>query len=102
MTIMLHAYPNLAVLSLSNSFTYDDSRSYREKLNQITEQKPPQLEISLERLSFMDSSGLGMLLYTEKTCASHNIALRIMHPQGKVKDLLKLANIADRITIIDG
>ncbi|TAF15711.1 MAG: anti-sigma factor antagonist [Alphaproteobacteria bacterium] len=102
MSIVLSAFsPNLVVLSLSNSFTYDDSKHYREKLLQITEQKPSQLEISLEQLHFMDSSGLGMLLYTEKTCASLNIGLRLMHPQGKVRDLLRLAHIDDRITIIE-
>ena len=59
------------------------------------------LAVDLERLDYMDSAGLGMLLTLRDRAGKSNIQIRLVKPRGDVKDLLELACFDTLFTIED-
>jgi anti-sigma B factor antagonist len=53
------------------------------------------LLISLEKVGFMDSAGLGELVACFKKAAEKGGAVKLLRPSGKVADLLSLTKITD-------
>lgn len=61
------------------------------------EQKP--LVLDLERVSFVDSSALGLLVITHQSLKIKNIPFWLVNPQAYVRQVLDLANVAKIIPI---
>lgn len=59
------------------------------------------LAVDLERLDYMDSAGLGMLLTLRDRAGKSNIQIRLVKPRGDVKELLALACFDTLFTIED-
>ncbi|KIL97142.1 hypothetical protein CCC_00203 [Paramagnetospirillum magnetotacticum MS-1] len=55
--------------------------------------------VDLERLDYMDSAGLGMLLTMRDRAGKAGVQIRLSKPRGDVKDLLALACFDTLFTI---
>ena len=55
--------------------------------------------IDLSRVSYMDSSGLGALVACRRTAAAQDVPLVLLHPAGKVRDLLQLTGLGELFRI---
>ncbi len=60
---------------------------------------PGQLTLDLRGVSFLDSSGLSMLLELHKQCATNGGALRLIEPPDHVWQLLKIAGLDEHFTV---
>ena len=83
----------------SGKFTFGDSPVYRKHLAMAIESKAKNLVCDLGGLTFMDSSGLGMLMVTLKECKLHNVSLELRNPRGDVKHLLDMTKAHERFRI---
>ncbi len=90
---------NMATISINDSFTFNDSSAFRDSLNKAVAKKIEVLNINLSRLDFIDSSGLGMLMVTDKECKKHEIKLQLSSPSGDVKRILELTRLYERFDI---
>lgn len=50
-------------------------------------------EIDMEKVAYLDSSGLGMLVYIKKEIGRHNGKLRILHLNEQVLNVFKLTKL---------
>lgn len=50
-------------------------------------------EINMEKVNYLDSSGLGMLVYIKKEIARHNGKLRILNVNEQVLNVFKLTKL---------
>lgn len=101
MPILEHVSGDSAELTLSGKLTFADSSEFRKKLASVCGRPIKSLHIKLGDLSFMDSSGLGMLMVAHNECKAHNISLSLLHPKGDVKSLLQMTKSYERFKIID-
>ncbi|MGB0908777.1 MAG: STAS domain-containing protein [Nitrospirales bacterium] len=62
-----------------------------------------QVFIDLENVSFIDSAGIGILASFAKRCKKLNnrVDLKIVNPQGPVRDVLKLTNFSGLVPVVD-
>jgi len=90
-----------AELNINGILTFKDSVEFRKRLEHIFASNVKTLAVSLSGLTFMDSSGLGMLLVVSNECEKRGVALSILHPQGEVKTLLQMTRSYERLHIVD-
>ena len=69
----------------------ENTRSFLDLL--IDKRLPEKIVFDLSRLTFMDSTGIGVLLGRYKRCKNLNIRVQITSPQSAVDKLLALSGI---------
>ena len=78
-------------LALRDQLTFADRGAVDAMIPQLLAGNVRELDISLERLDYMDSAGLGMLLTLRDRAGKANVPIRLVKPRGDVKELLSLA-----------
>jgi anti-sigma B factor antagonist len=58
--------------------------------------------LDLDRLMFMDSTGIRMLLTACQDAAAHEWSFQVTRGSGRVRHLLSVVQIADRLPYADG
>ena len=89
------------MLHLSDSLIYSEGPEFRRHLNRLINASIRTLAIDLQHLTYMDSSGLGMLLVAGNECRTHSIALTLHRPTGTIESLLRLTNCYERFTVTE-
>lgn len=99
MTISTTFNGDRAEISFSGRFVFSDSSAFRAQLASVLDKGVKHCVCNLADLTFMDSSGLGMLMVALKECQKRNIELEVAKPQGDVKALLEMTKTHERIRI---
>ena len=87
------------VFSLLDQLTFADRAALDQLLPQLVGGGTRGLAINMEKLDYMDSAGLGMLLTLRDQAGRSGITVSLLKPQGDVKDLLLLACFDTLFTI---
>jgi anti-sigma B factor antagonist len=82
-----------ATVSLSGSMYVEDSASVREKLIELMEEGAVNLTFDLSGLTYIDSSGLGVLISLHKRCLQKGGRMVITGLRGMVEELFKLTRL---------
>ncbi|WP_436535191.1 STAS domain-containing protein [Actinoplanes sp. HUAS TT8] len=56
------------------------------------------LEVDMGRVSFLDSTGLGVLVATRKAAQARGITFRLVNPGAMVRMLLQVTNLEETLT----
>jgi stage II sporulation protein AA (anti-sigma F factor antagonist) len=86
-------------IHLNGKLTFSDHAAFQEIVRTAEESGAKQVEVVMEQLSYIDSSGIGMLLVLNDRCQEQSIALSLARPQGQVAKILRVANIDKMIPI---
>ncbi|HYD97959.1 MAG TPA: STAS domain-containing protein [Alphaproteobacteria bacterium] len=89
------------VVRLSGRLTFNDHAQFRALIRAMIGHPARRQVIDLERLEFVDSAGLGMLLIAREEMANIESTLVLRHPQGQVKRVLGVARLSQIIAIED-
>jgi anti-anti-sigma factor len=93
MDVVQRADESVFSLEMSGSFTFADHRVFREILKKIEDDKTARKVIfRMERLEFVDSAALGMLLLAHDAASSAGKRLVIKGAAGQVKKMFALAH----------
>ncbi len=82
-----------AVVSLGGSMYVEDSATVREQLIELLEEGIINLTFDLSALSYIDSSGLGVLISIHKRCLQKGGRMVITGLRGMVAELFKLTRL---------
>ena len=84
-------------ISLSGRLTIDSSPEFRTRLLAVLHQepKPGAITVDLERVSYMDSSGLVTLIEGLKIARSLQTTLTVTRLQGKIVRILRAIGLFD-------
>jgi anti-anti-sigma factor len=84
---------NHAILSLAGRFDFSIHRDFRRSYEEIlNDPDVRELDVDLSKVSYIDSSALGMLLLLREKASSQNIRLKLANAQGTVRQVLEVAN----------
>ena len=86
-------------LWLKGSLTYDNERNFVDQLDELLKLKVSRLKIELEKLEFISSAGLGMLLVGSELALNASVDYVLSKPVGMVLRNLELMQFAQIIRI---
>ena len=83
-----------AVAVLSGEIDHHNAKSVREELDRyIIAAQPRTLAIDMGRITFMDSSGIGLIMGRSKLMKECGGILEVRNPQPYIRRVLKLSGI---------
>ena len=82
-------------VSLSGRLTCTENAHFRNMLMELQERAPSAVTLDLGEVEFIDSAGLGMLLYTRDTLHQHQGVVSLSAAKGQVGRMLDLSRIRD-------
>ena len=87
---------HVSVVDLSGRITIGQGDVVlRETVLGLLAQGRLSLLLNLEKISYMDSAGIGELLACYKRATENNGEIKLLNPKGKVYDLLQLTKLED-------
>ena len=90
----------LLTLSLIGDFDAMSSKQAQRVIDEVlTQDAHPQIEIDLRHVHFIDSSGIGAIVYLFKRLVESNRQLRIEHAHGQPLKMFELLRIGSAIPL---
>jgi len=78
-------------VSLIGHFTFTDNPEFRDILEVIPKPEITQIIVQMDKVDFVDSAALGMLLLARESAEKHGKKLVISGTQGQVKRIFEMA-----------
>ena len=100
MTINVQIHDHSARIAMSGRFDFQVHREFKDAYTPLLDNAAAhEIEVEMSKLSYMDSSALGMLiLLKERACAANKTVL-LLNTSGVVSQLLEVANFGKIFTI---
>lgn len=91
-----------AVAILSGEIDHHNAKEIREELDRyILSEQPKELSMDFKGISFMDSSGIGLIMGRHKLISECGGNLIVRNPQQYIKRVLKISGIERLVKIIN-
>ncbi len=84
------------IVYLDGRFDFGSRKIFKEVVDQVAQGENP-VVLDLEKVTFVDSSALGLLVICHQNLKNKNIPFYMVNPQTYVRQVLDLANIAKMI-----
>ncbi len=92
----------MLVISISGEIDHHESKSLREEIDsKIVEILPKKIVFDFSRTSFMDSSGLGLILGRYNKALTVGAELEIANPGEKIMRIISMSGV-DKIISVKG
>ena len=96
MKAMVRKVGHVAVLDLSGKITIGEGDVVlRDRVHEILESGQKNILLNLEKVSYMDSAGIGELVACYKRTKEKGGTVKLLKPSGKVSDLLQLTKLEE-------
>lgn len=87
------------IIKLSGEMDAHGCSKIRSNLEQVAQQKYPHIIIDLNSVSFIDSSGIGAIVFLFKRLKEQSRSMEIIGVQGQPKELMKLLRMDTAISM---
>lgn len=94
-----HLYSDVHVLELAGRIDSHSASTLRSELTQLINLRPANIVVDLEHVSFIDSSGLAILVQGLRTCRERGGSLCLSNPQHPVRLIFELTRLDRAIDI---
>ena len=95
MTVTERPVGSVTILDVSGSVTLNDGADQlREKVKAVLGQGVKRLLVNLDKVSYMDSAGLGELVQAFSTAKKSGGSLKLVNPTKRLTDLLVITKLA--------
>jgi anti-sigma B factor antagonist len=99
MTIQERAIGSVVVLDMSGRLVLGDGdQLLKERVSSHLEQGNRQVVLNVSKLSYVDSSGLGVIVGSILAARSQGGSLRLVNPSSRLHQLLAMAKL---LTVVD-
>lgn len=90
---------NSLTITLSGEMDAQGCSKIRPDLEKITQQPQTHIIIDISLISFIDSSGIGAIVFLFKRLKAQNRSMEIIGVQGQPKELMQLLRIDSAISL---
>lgn len=95
MNFSISEQDNLVIISLNGKIMGGpEATEINEKFNQLIDEKKLKIVIDLDKVEWMNSSGLGILIGAVSLFRNNNGQLRIINVSDRIQNLLKITKLA--------
>ncbi|HTU48060.1 MAG TPA: STAS domain-containing protein [Bryobacteraceae bacterium] len=85
---------NVAIVDLSGKVTLGENTGIlRDELRSLLAQGKKNIVLNMKDVSYVDSAGLGELVGAYTTATNQGGAVKLLHLQGKMRDLLQITKL---------
>lgn len=98
MNITKEQIQGTVVVHLEGRFDFGSRKEFKDAMELATEAMSA-IALDLEKVTFVDSSALGLLVICHQNLKSKKIPFYLVNPQTYVKQVLNLANIGKMIPL---
>lgn len=96
MKVVVRKIGHVAVLDLSGKITIGEGDVVlRQRVQEILDSGEKNILLNLEKVSYMDSAGIGELVACYKRSKEKGGTVKLLKPSGKVLDLLQLTKLEE-------
>ncbi|MBN2258952.1 MAG: STAS domain-containing protein [Clostridiales bacterium] len=86
-------------IGLDGDLEINSSIVLKDKLNEILDQKDANIEFNFEKLSYIDSTGLGVLISLLKRLNKNGFTMSVINPQDNILKIFKITGLYKVIKI---
>ncbi len=87
---------HVSIVDISGKITIGEGDVVlRERVNELLDSGQKNLLLNLEKVSYMDSAGIGELVACYKRAKEKEGTVKLLNPSGKVYDLLQLTKLEE-------
>ena len=98
MNIIQDSNDRQTIVHLDGRFDFGARKSFKEAVDEASNTQK-QVVLNLEKVTFVDSSALGLLVICHQNLKNKKVPFCLVNPQTYVKQVLDLANIGKMIPI---
>src|SRR5579875_3415716 len=85
---------NVTILDLSGKITLGENTGIlRDELRNLMAQGSKNIVLNMKDVTYVDSAGLGELVGAYTTATNQGGAVKLLHLQGKMKDLMQITKL---------
>ena len=85
---------NVTIIDLSGKITLGENTGIlREELRKLMAEGKKNIILDMKEVSYVDSAGLGELVGAYTTAANQGGAVKLLHLQGKLRDLMQITKL---------
>jgi len=85
---------NVAIVDLSGKITLGENTGIlRDELRSVLAQGSKNIILNMKDVSYVDSAGLGELVGAYTTATNQGGAVKLLHLQGKMRDLMQITKL---------
>lgn len=98
---LLLAESGEAIVEISGEIDVDSATAIEPVLDEALRQSDAEVVIDLTRVTFMDSSGIGMLISAKERADEAGVVIVLRSPSHPVRRVLELGGVADWFGLAD-
>jgi anti-sigma B factor antagonist len=87
------------VVSAVGEIDVDSAPVLREKLEEAIAERPPVVVIDLLKVTFLDSTALGVLIGAYKQCRSEQLTMRLALMEPRILKIFEITELTDLFSI---
>lgn len=99
MELTEHQHESATVLDINGRFDFAARRDFKEALDRLQQAECRHVILNLEKVSFVDSSALGLLVVAHQNLKLKEGRISLVNPQSYVRQILDLANVPRMIPV---
>ncbi|RKX73724.1 MAG: anti-sigma F factor antagonist [Spirochaetes bacterium] len=99
MEIKLRRYSSIYIVDISGEMDMYNAGDVKKVINVMIRKNIQYYIINLEYVGYIDSSGIGALIYIHSQLKKRNMVLRIVNVKGTVKKVIELTKITGYLQI---
>ncbi|RDW15095.1 anti-sigma factor antagonist [Oceanobacillus chungangensis] len=99
LTVNIHEDVDKFIINLSGEIDAYTAPNLKENLLPLTKQAGNAIEINLENVDYMDSTGLGIFVSALKSTKENNSSMKLVNLQDRVLRLFKITGLEKIIDI---
>lgn len=93
MNIKLRRYASIYIVDITGDMDMYNANDVKNVINTMIRKNIQHYIINLENVAYIDSSGIGALIYIHSELKKRNMILRIANVKGSVKKVIELTKL---------
>ncbi|GHV74107.1 anti-sigma factor antagonist [Spirochaetia bacterium] len=99
MELKIHKSQGVSIIDVQGELDLYNAYKLKELLIKMLEEKTDRFVINLDEVEYIDSSGIGVLVYISSTAKKSNMKLAITNIHGSVLKVMDLTKLTDYFPI---
>lgn len=93
------AQDNKLVVAVSGEVDVSNADKLRSALDESMQAGMPQIEVDLAQTSYIDSTGIGVLVGAAHRAADSGVSFAVLHPQRNVARVFTMLGVSDELGV---
>lgn len=90
-------YNNVTVVELGGEFVEEYCKTFQDTMTELVKKQPTGIVLDMSKVPFIDSSGLGMLLWLRDYCHENKSQLKLAGLDNNITKILEITRLDSKL-----